>query len=134
MSTPFGIRSVRSTRKAINAFARGWGFSDQACGEIELCFSEALQNAMEHGSSGSSGNVLVFCAVDDKTIRIVIEDPGAEEGDLKMLESAFAANKTPRTDHERGRGIYLIRRMMDSSKMERLDKGGVRIIMTKKMT
>jgi len=88
---------------------------------------------MEHGSS-SSGSVDVLCAINSKAIRIVIEDPGAGEGDLKMLESAFqmSRDQQPNPDNERGRGIYLIRKLMDSSKMERLEGGGIRISMIKK--
>ncbi len=132
LNTPFGKRSIRSTRKAVYTMAVEFGFSDDACREIELCMSEALQNAMEHGS-GQEGRVNVNCAFSSNGLQIVIEDPGAGEGDLKVLKAAFEAEieQIPDLDNERGRGIYLIRTLMDSSKMEPRENGGVRIIMSK---
>jgi anti-sigma regulatory factor (Ser/Thr protein kinase) len=130
---PFGRQAVRSARKAIGVVAGEWKFSEKACREIELCFSEALQNAMEHGSSGK-GSVRVFCGASEQSVKIVIEDPGAGLGDIEALRSALEEKeeRIPRQEIERGRGIFLIKKLMDSAKMENLEKGGVRIIMIKK--
>ena len=88
LDTPFGIKAVRAARKAVYSLASEWGFSEQALREIELSFSEALQNAMEHGAS-ASGSVSTFTIVSDQGIRIVIEDPGAGSGDCENLKAIF---------------------------------------------
>ncbi|MHC4945286.1 MAG: ATP-binding protein [Planctomycetota bacterium] len=133
LKPPIGKRAVRAARKAICALAEEWKFSEQACREIELCFSEALHNAMEHGSSGKE-KTIVKCEVDDKGMRIEIEDRGAGVGDVQALKEAFdkVNEHAPDMDNERGRGIYLIRNLMDESKLEFTAKGGVRITMLKK--
>jgi anti-sigma regulatory factor (Ser/Thr protein kinase) len=131
LSLPFGRKTVRSARKAIGVVAREWRFTDQACREIELCFSEALQNAMDHGSCGK-GLVRILCKITDRSLKIVIEDPGAGEGDIQALQAAFESEEeVPQLENERGRGIYLIRKLMNSASMECLDQGGIRIIMVK---
>ena len=133
LSTPFGVRSVRSARKAIRAMAGEWYFSTQALREIELSFSEALQNAMEHGSSGTA-TITTISIVSEKGLQIIIEDPGAGERDCNDLKAVFdkADRKTPDLEEERGRGLYLIRSLMDASAIECMEGGGVRIILFKK--
>jgi anti-sigma regulatory factor (Ser/Thr protein kinase) len=133
LCTPFGIRAVRSARKAIYAMASEWGFNERELREIELSFSEALQNAMEHGASGS-GTVATRTTVSSKEIQIVIEDPGAGPGNCESLKALFqkAEKEIPDIDEERGRGLYLIRSLMDDSGVECMEGGGVRITMVKR--
>ena len=135
LDTPFGIKAVRSARKAVYSLASEWGFSEQALREIELSFSEALQNAMEHGAR-ASGSVSTFSIVSEQGIRIVIEDPGAGSGDCESLKAIFekAENQIPDLEEDRGRGLYLIRNLMDSSSIECMEGGGVRITMVKRIS
>lgn len=132
LNTPFEARALRSARKALGAITEEWGFSDQARREIELSFSEALQNAVEHGCSGK-GIVHVTGRVNLSRVQIVIEDRGAGKGNLEALKAAFESGEEvlPKLDKERGRGIYLIRNLMDQARVEYPEEGGVRVIMIK---
>ena len=62
-----------------------------------------------------------------------IEDRGAGAGNLRDLKAAFKMKegKVPDTSNERGRGVFLIRSLMDRSELKFTKKGGVRIIMLK---
>jgi anti-sigma regulatory factor (Ser/Thr protein kinase) len=133
LKAPIAKRAVRAARKLISTLAEEWEFSEQACREIELCFSEALHNAMEHGSSGKEA-AAVKCQVDNQAMMIEIEDQGSGVGDVKALKEAFdkVNGDAPDMDNERGRGIYLIRNLMDKAQLDFTPKGGVRITMLKK--
>jgi len=69
----------------------------------------------------------------ENELSIDIEDRGAGCGNLSALKRAFdkTHNTPPSTDQERGRGIFLIRSLMDSSKFRCMKSGGVRITMFK---
>ena len=133
LATPFGRRVVRSTRKAVRAVAEEWGFSEGAIREIELCFSEALQNAMDHGT-GTAAVVHTENEFSDDGLRIVIEDPGAGQGNCEQLKDVFerAEASPPDAEEERGRGLYLIRNLMDDVSIHCMEGGGVRITLFKK--
>jgi serine/threonine-protein kinase RsbW len=94
--------------------------------EIALAVQEALVNAVVHGCGGDSSKT-VSCKLqcDDKDrIIIVVTDPGPgfspqSVSDPKQDEKIYA-------DH--GRGVYLIRQLMDEVQFER---GGSEIKMWK---
>jgi anti-sigma regulatory factor (Ser/Thr protein kinase) len=133
LKTAFSVKSVRTSRKIIGLVAREWGFTEQDTREIELCYSEAVQNAMEHGSNNKA-HAAVQCDVSETMMKITIEDEGAGEGDIEELKAAFddGGNPMPHQDEERGRGIYIIRSFMDESTLDCMEGGGVRLTMIKK--
>lgn len=132
LKSPLSKKAVRTARKLVSSLAEEWGFPHKACQEIELCFSEAIHNALEHGSP-EEASVSVTLKLSDDGMRMDIKDRGAGAGDVDALKSAFK-NKdetVPNLDNERGRGIFLIRSLMDRSKLKILKKGGVCITMVK---
>lgn len=132
LSSPFEARSIRLARKAINLIALEWGYTEQACREMELGFGEAIQNALDHGCNGKE-TIHISCFVYSKQIKIIIEDPGVGNGNLKTLKDAFERDDqvVPCCDNERGRGVFLIRNLMDEANLECLKGGGVRITLIK---
>ena len=132
---PFHARAVRSARRAVLHLAQEWEFAEQACREIELGFGEALQNAVDHGS-GDRERISVRCRMTSRAMVIRIEDSGRGGGNLKHLRKAFSdkAQDAPCREGERGRGVFLIRRLMDEATMTCMDHGGVRIEMVKYLT
>lgn len=85
--------------------------------EIEMALREALANAIVHGCKADPAQKVEFSVTADKDrgILIVVRDPG----------QGFDPNALPSpTDEEtlfsdRGRGIYLINKLMDEVKYER---------------
>jgi serine phosphatase RsbU (regulator of sigma subunit)/anti-sigma regulatory factor (Ser/Thr protein kinase) len=101
---------------------RGWlhrrGYDDEEASEILLAVSEACNNAVEHAYEGGHGTVRVRAQAVGDWLEVVVEDRGrwrdAEPGD------------------DRGRGIMLIRRLMDSTEYES-DHRGTRAVLRRRL-
>ena len=97
--------------------------------DIGLALHEALVNAIKHGCKGKKGlKVQVsLCCLDPPGLSIAVRDPG--EG----FDPASQPDPTDRSQLLRphGRGIFLIRRLMDRV---RFDLGGSRIHMEKRLS
>ncbi len=134
---PFGHKGIRSVRKTVSFLAGQWGFTRPACDNIALALSEAINNAMEHGS-GKGDRVKITCTIGDPVgIRLTVEDFGGDEtngenskNESSLKEAIKDSGVMPDTDSERGRGVFLIHSLMDEVRMERKKGGGVLIIMT----
>jgi serine/threonine-protein kinase RsbW len=122
------VRAVRAVRAALTGLAGKLGFEKKKVRELTLALGEALDNALEHGCS-PGGHVCVQFRVQPGQLTLVVEDPGN------------GGNARPRFDRDevdqcsedlfRGRGLYLIRTVMDNVKAEGLPAGGTRVIMVK---
>lgn len=123
---PADAESVGSVTDAIAEKLTGLDVPEQKRMEISLAVQEALVNAVVHGCR-SDPSKTVTCKVQcdgDGRIIIVVTDPGpgfsqGSISDPKRCENRYA-------DH--GRGVYLIRQLMDEVQFER---GGSEIRMWK---
>jgi len=87
--------------------------------EILLAVGEAAANANRHGHrAGGRGEIRVYCALEGPSVTIVIADDGPgfdpERMDAKALPDKFASG---------GRGLYLMRQLMDEVEFESTDVG-----------
>ena len=94
---------------------------------IKLCAEEALRNAMEHGNKFRKElPVKVSYGIVGSRLEIEIEDAGSGFKQEDVVD--------PTTDEnilqERGRGVYLIHRLMDEVKY---NEKGNKIMMAKKL-
>lgn len=131
---PFGPLGIRSIRKTVAFLAGQWGFNEKSQDNITLALSEAINNAREHGSDANS-RIDVICVLSANMIKLQIDDYGeGTDCDSKRSEtrSAFESTAAPPTDSERGRGVFLMRSLMDSVEMGRNKKGGITIKMIKR--
>ncbi len=94
--------------------------------EIRLALSEAVANAVLHGCRSDPAKRVHICVECDpaRGILIVVEDPG-EGFDPSEVESPIEGE---RLFNSRGRGVFLINRLMDEVRYE---KGGTLIRMRK---
>jgi serine/threonine-protein kinase RsbW len=92
--------------------------------EIELALSEALANAIKHGSAHDPSKQIQCCVACDhaRGMLIVIRDPGPGF-DPASIPSPLVGQNLFATG---GRGIYLINQLMDEVRFE---KGGTEIHM-----
>ena len=121
-SDPRWLRMVRAMMQEIGRQA---GFSEMERSEITLAVDEALSNVMKHSYKGSpEGVVWLSCAADDGCLEIELRDQG-EAIDPKHLEQ-------PPPDEIRvgGRGIFLMRSIMDEVRFER--KGETNLVRLRK--
>jgi serine/threonine-protein kinase RsbW len=129
LTPPFGSLGVRSVRRTVSFLAAAWGFDEDACNNIALALSEAINNAREHGSEEGS-RIEITCVLGTGNVKLVVEDFG--DTDKSGLRKAFDSRDPPSKDSVRGRGIYLIRSLMDGVEVKRKEKGGVALTMIKR--
>lgn len=101
------------------------GLSEEAVNECLTALSEAVANALTHGRHGRSSYCRVTVDACPDWVRIIVEDRGSGF-DWSGLEP-----RMPSWEKEHGRGVHLIREMMDSVSI-RSTPGGTRVDMAKR--
>ena len=91
-----------------------------------LAFSEALDNAMEHGTASGCGEVDVRLRFTPRFIVLSLRDEGSDRSPLGV------ATEAADTD-ERGRGFQLMNQLMDVVKVRHLPAGGTRVSMMRRL-
>lgn len=122
------LDSVVPARDAIVEFVRGYCADEQQEIDILLAVQEALANATLHGC-GNDASKLVHCTVEitPSTMTFDIQDPGS--GFKTEIAADEAEDGTNLTEH--GRGIYLMRSLMDQVSYR---KRGSEVVMKKVRT
>jgi anti-sigma regulatory factor (Ser/Thr protein kinase) len=80
--------------------------------------SEAGNNAVEHAYDGGQGSIRVTAEVQSDWLEVVVEDRGRW--------------RNPEPSQDRGRGLLLIRRLMDSSEVI-TDNRGTRAVLRRRI-
>jgi serine/threonine-protein kinase RsbW len=96
------------------------GDRDTLAYHLDLVLTEATTNAIQYGSpTDAKQSVRVCLSIDDKTLCVRVFDHG----------QGFDLNAVPTLDlddlDERGRGIFLIRSLMDSVEYRKTKNGNV---------
>lgn len=126
LSVPADFESIGAVSDAIAANLDRLQIPEQKRMEIALAVQEALVNAVVHGC-GSDRTKHVSCRMEGDSsgrILIIVSDPGPgfnpeTVADPKRVEGLY---------HDHGRGVYLIRQLMDDVQFE---QGGSQIRMWK---
>ena len=126
LSMPADLDSIGAVTDAISANLDRLNVPEQKRLEIGLAVQEALVNAVVHGCQGDRTK-RVNCRMEGDSsgrIVIIVSDPGPGFNpetlpDPKRPEGVY---------HDHGRGVYLIRQLMDDVQFER---GGREIRMWK---
>ena len=108
-------RWLRPVRLLVKEYAEQAGFSPETQQEVELAVGEALTNVMRHSYGGDTTRPIdLRCALRDGAFEIEVRDHG---------EPFDVADLPPPPDELRagGRGVYLIRTIMDSVEYLRED-------------
>jgi len=103
------------------------GDRDMLAYHINLVLTEAMVNAIKHANAGDPEKMVhVYINISDLELLIRVFDDG----------QGFDINTIPPPDfntlEDRGRGIYIIRSLMDSVKYERVNDGNM-LEMTKRL-
>ncbi len=107
------LGEVRPAARAVRGFLLQQGCSAVEISDCELAFVEACNNAIQHARGmARRKSVLIQGEVGETRIRLCVTDhtPGFDW----PAEAAL-----PAAHHESGRGLYLIRRIMDSAEYVR---------------
>jgi serine/threonine-protein kinase RsbW len=96
------------------------GDRDTLAYHLDLALTEAMANAIQYGSStDAKQSVRVCVSIDDKTLCLKVFDHG-QGFDLQAVPTPDFADLD-----ERGRGIFLMRSLMDSVEYRKTDNGNV---------
>lgn len=116
---------VRALRNMLASFLRDRGVDEEVVRSIVLAFSEALDNAMEHGTVGA-GEVRVRLRYTPKFVLLSLLDTGSDKAPL-------GRPVTVDLDAERGRGFELMNKMMHYVRVRSYPQGGTRVSMLRKL-
>jgi serine/threonine-protein kinase RsbW len=114
VSVPASPSRLAGLRRAVRADLRG--VSDEVADDVVLALSEAATNAVLHGSSGGQP-IQVVVHVNDDWVEASVLDHGPQPPPDLPADSD--------TDELRagGRGLWLLRRLVDEVRLERVKLG-----------
>jgi anti-sigma regulatory factor (Ser/Thr protein kinase) len=112
-----------------NELVEDMGFNHQSANEISISVVEACTNALEHGNKCCVDcNVrAVFTMLPD---RLVVEVCDCGEG-FDFEDYLKHIPDPSNIHHQRGRGIYIMQRMMDTLDFEMCDGEGMKVKLEK---
>jgi serine/threonine-protein kinase RsbW len=122
---PSQASSLAEARHFVDPYAVQAGFSEPDREEISLAVTEAVSNAIRHGSpAGAADHVSLSVAVDGKRLVITVQDHGP------CFSPPKPSLPDPAEFAEHGRGLFLMSQLMDDVRFS-WDKGTV-VRMTRK--
>jgi serine/threonine-protein kinase RsbW len=107
--------------------ARAADFDQEAINQIKTALIEACINAAEHGDSPDR-KIHQHFAIDDNKLIITVSNTGKTFGRAEEQSTPSVAAQPAKG--ARGRGLQIIRALMDEVEFERTDDGA-RLVMTK---
>ena len=119
---PAHLGELKEARDFCARMAAEFGLDEDACLEVRLALSEAVANAIRHGSSSADDEVLIMVAGEPGAIIFEVLDTGrfrprvARHGDIP----------------ESGRGLEFMRLMMDQVELQP-GRDGNRVRMVKRL-
>jgi len=113
LEIPAELERLRETRDWANQVALDHGLSDDDCFQVKLAMSEAVTNAIIHGSSQETDVVHIAACMAKQRLVFEVTDPGRLDG----------GDPVERLD-EGGRGLELVSMIMDEVQLVRSEGGG----------
>lgn len=112
------FENVSLLGKCVNGLASSLKFTVIESHNIELCIVEAVNNIIEHGYKSLPGNTInLTLRVNSNKLIIIISDKGIKNINKPKKELDYNPNDIPNLP-ERGFGMYLINKIMDSMEYE----------------
>ncbi len=127
MKIPSELKKVKEASARILQSLLPYNLTAYDLLDIRLCIEEALINAMKYGNKLNSGlPIEIAYNVDNDILKIIITDAGEGFDYENLPDPTLEENR----QELKGRGVYLIRRLMDEVCFN--DKGN-QITMIKKI-
>jgi len=121
---PGRASALGDARRFVDEHARRAGFSDLARDEISLAVTEAVSNAIRHGSpAGEADTVELRVQVEDPRLIVTVRDHGGP------FTPPTPSLPDPTAFAEHGRGLFLMQQLMDEVQFSW--DGGTVVRMTK---
>jgi len=109
-SFPSNVEYLEKIEKTSAKIASAAGFDESTVDDISIALTELVNNAIHHGNKNDLNKVVtVSFKVDDKKISISISDEGTGFSPNSVSDPIHPDNLMA----DNGRGIYLVRALMD---------------------
>jgi anti-sigma regulatory factor (Ser/Thr protein kinase) len=105
---------LKEARDFAERAAEDFGFDSSGCYQLKLAMSEAVTNAIQHGSSSEEDPIDLRVEAEGEALAFYVKDTGALAG-----TPADGANSFP----EAGRGLEFMRRLMDDVELRPQEDG-----------
>ena len=127
ISFPSDVEYLEKIEKISTKFATDAGFEESAVYDISIALTELVNNAIHHGNKNDkSKKVTVIFGSDDKRVSISIADEGTGFNESSLNNPLEPENIMA----ENGRGLYLVRALMDDVDLK-FSESGTEIIIFK---
>ena len=108
LSIDADLRWLHRAREWAARAAQEFGFEEDGCYQVKLAMSEAVANAIQHGSQSAADSVRISAREHDGALVFEVRDTGS-----------YVAPETPATElSERGRGLAVVGLVMDEVQLE----------------
>ncbi len=130
LDLPAAHRGVRVARNVVRHFARLEGVKDTEIEHLVLVVSELLANAIDHGGGQQAmterdltadARMKLALVIHEREWMLAVTDEGG--GDPSRVRAALEEARLPDLEDDRGRGLYLLRQMVDSMEVDRSADG-----------
>ncbi|HLL02815.1 MAG TPA: ATP-binding protein [Myxococcaceae bacterium] len=108
------LENVALAGRALHGIAHEVGLSVAACDGLELCVVEAVTNSIVHAYGGAPEHeVRLHVTVSDEVLEVQVIDRGTPMAPGRLERAEPAVLQKPALLAESGRGLLLMRQLMD---------------------
>jgi len=126
---PSAADQIQVVEEQAEQLARLAGFTEQECDNIAIAITEIVANAIFHGNQGDIGKqVHVSFTLNEQYFIIAIRDEGSGFDPASVADPLQPENLLK----DRGRGIFIVRTLMDDVVFRHADVG-TEVILTKRL-
>ena len=120
ITIPSNLEYLTDVDNFIESTLKSYGTDESTIADIAISVSELVNNAIEHGSKSKAGKeVTVEISRKNDTVQIRVRDKG-NGFDPEKLDDPLADENLLK---EVGRGIFIVKSLMDSVDIHTSDKG-----------
>jgi len=126
LTLPCDLHEVRGAAKRLAAFLLDQGCGQEESTDCELAFVEACNNAIQYAAPGARHlpiMIAVVCAPAEIELQVTDHTPGFDWPPQVRL---------PDAERERGRGLFLLRALMDETEYSRGEKANTLVLRRKR--
>jgi serine/threonine-protein kinase RsbW len=128
MSIPSDPEYIERVEKKTEKIAKQAGLNENATDNLAIAVTEVVANAIVHGNRrDSSKKVTIEFILDERNIKVLISDEGTgfDPKDIKNPTTPENILK------ESGRGVFIVKALMDDVRFRFSDKGTVTTLIMK---
>ena len=115
-----GLQELAAMRRFVTEALEDAPVSPKEKADLKFCFMEAVLNAIKHGNAGDPAKeIRISVEIAEDSIFFRVED----RGDGFDINDIPDPTSPERLEHETGRGVFFMLKLMDEVKTEKTDFG-----------